>query len=266
MNVSVRSKAMKIGILLSYLLMIAVNALANILPINGVNTGEASARYDTLFTPAAYTFGIWGLIYLLLGVYVVFQLLSAKGEESGKRPEQVGWMFILSSLFNAGWIFAWHYDQIALSVVLMLLILLTLMRAAWLLREPHCSPKEELVLRIPFGIYFGWITVATIANVSVWLVSLQWDRFGISEAIWTAVLLGVGAAILGVTMWRIRSVAYGLTALWAYTGILVRHLAERGGQYPLIVAAAAVALAALAVLTVVSGVHMRRVAACSLED
>ncbi len=174
-------------------------------------------------------------------------------------------MFILSSLFNAGWIFAWHYNQIALSVALMLLILLTLMRAAWLLREPHCSPKEELALRVPFGIFFGWITVATIANISVWLVSLSWNGFGLSRGVDGDHPVR-GRAIIGVTMWRIRSVAYGLTALWAYTGILVRHLTERGGQYPLIVAITAVALAALAVITVASGGHMRRVAACSLED
>ncbi|MCE5342895.1 MAG: tryptophan-rich sensory protein [Eubacteriales bacterium] len=270
MNLSVTNKGMKVGILLSYLTMITVNALANILPINGVNTGEASARYETLFTPAGYTFGIWGVIYLLLAVYVIFQMLPSKGEKAIGTPglaDKVGRMFILSSLLNAGWIFAWHYNHITLSLGFMLLILATLMRAGWLLREPHCNPKEEMTLRIPFGVYFGWITVATIANASVWLVSRHWDGFGIAPEWWTVIILVVGVAILGVTMYRIRSAAYGITALWAYTGILVRHLTNAGyaGKYTLIIVTVAVSLAVLLILTVMTGVHMRRVAACKTE-
>jgi hypothetical protein len=267
MDVSVKDIRIKIGVLLGFLVMVTVNALANILPINGINTGEVSARFDTLFTPAATAFAIWGAIYLMLAVYVLFQWLPSKthgGEERQMLLRKVGSWFILNSLVNAGWIFAWHYGQFALSLVLMLLILFSLGRIGWLLRVPHCSPKEELALRVPFGLYFGWITVATVANVSVLLVSVGWDGFGISPIYWTAAVLLIGLAIAGVTMYAVRSVAYGLSVAWAFAWILYRHLSSSGygGQYPQIIAAAALSLGVLLTMLVVTGVHMRRVAAC----
>ena len=266
MNVSVQSKWIKIGVLVSYLVMVTVNALASILPINGVGTGEVSAQYDTLFTPAAYAFAIWGAIYLLLAVYVVFQFLpdQADGAEARRDTQRkVGVWFILSSLVNAGWIFAWHYRQLPLSLALMALLLACLVRIGWLLRTPHRSPRETWTLRVPFGLYFGWITVATIANVSVLLVSLGWDGFGIAPVYWTVAVMLVGLAIAGVTMYRIRNLAYGLAVTWAYAWILVRHLsaAGYGGQYPLIVATAGLSLGVLLALLVVTGARMRKPAA-----
>ncbi len=267
MDVTVRKNALKIGILVSFIIMLTVNALATLLPINGISTAAVSARFDTLFTPAGYAFSIWGVIYLLLLVYLVFQLLSAKGEANPERQkmlEKIGFWFIVSSLANAGWIFLWQYQHLTLSLGAMAIILVSLMRIGWLLRQPHCSPKEELALRIPFGVYFGWITVATIANISAWLVSKQWDGFGISAIVWTVAILLVGLAIVCVTMYRIRSVAYGLTVLWAYTAILVRHLSPDGhaSQYPLIIGVTIASMAVLLAMSVVTAVHMRKVAAC----
>lgn len=270
MEVTVRKNWIKIGILISFLGMIAVNALANILPINGMNTGVISARYDSLFTPAAYAFSIWGLIYLMLAVYVVFQLLPARGETDPARQEiveEVGKWFIISSVLNMSWIFAWHYEQLLLSVLIMLLLLLSLIRISWTLRQPHCSPREELALRIPFGLYFGWITVATIANITAWLAGSGWNGFGLSPSVWMVAVLLVGLAIACVTMYRIRSVAYGLTVLWAYTAILVRHLSASGfgGQYRLIIVTTIISMACLLAMLVVTAVHMRKVSACDIK-
>ena len=269
MDVTVKRTWIKVGVLLSFLIMITVNALANILPINGVTTGAAADRYANLFTPAPLTFAIWGAIYLTLAIYVVFQLLRGKENADSARQtmlERVGRLFIFSSLANAGWIFAWHYNQIPLSVAAMLLILLSLIRIGWLLREPHCSPKEELALRIPFGLYYGWITVATIANITVLLVSMGWDGFRISEPVWTAIIIAVGMLIAGVTMYNIRSVAYGLAVLWAFAGILNRHLSPQwyGGQYTLIVVTTGIALGVLLCAVVSTAIHMRKVAVCKL--
>ena len=269
MDVTLRTRWMKVAILLSFLIMITVNALANALPINGLTTGEAANRFANLFTPAPYTFAIWGAIYLLLAVYVAFQLARGKAEPDSERQRllgRVGRWFILSSLLNALWILAWHYQRITISMTLMLLLLVSLMRIGWLLRAPHCSPREELSLRMPFGLYFGWITVATIANAVVWLVRVGWDRWGIDAPVWMAVILVVGVAIAGVTMYRIRNVAYGLAVLWAYAGILNRRLSAQwyNGQYPLVVWTTVGSLAALLVLLAVTAVHMRRVAACDL--
>ena len=270
MEVSVKKRWMKIAVLVSLVLMLAVNALANLLPLNGVNTGEVSAQYDNLFTPAPYTFSIWGMIYLMLTVYTVFQLLPVHTEGNTlaqKRLLHLGWVFVLTSWVNAGWIFAWHYRLLLLTMVLMLALLGLLMRAGWLLRQPHCDPKEELALRIPFNLYFGWITVATIANAAALLVSLQWNGFGLSPTFWTVAILVVGVAIASVTMYRIRSVAYGLVAVWAYVGILVRHTDARWyhGAYPVIVITLVISLAALLAMVILAGIHMRKVAACKIN-
>ncbi|NLI20355.1 MAG: tryptophan-rich sensory protein [Clostridiales bacterium] len=269
MDVTLRTRWMKAAILLSFLIMVTVNALANALPINGLTTGEAANRFENLFTPAPLTFAIWGAIYLLLGVYVVFQLVRGQAEPDPERQRllgRVGRWFIFSSLLNAAWIFAWHYQRITMSMAIMALLLVSLTRIGWLLRAPHCSPREELALRMPFGLYFGWITVATIANAVVWLVRVGWDRWGIDAPVWMAVLLVVGAVIAGVTMYRIRNVTYGLAVLWAYAGILNRHLSAQwyNGQYPLVVWTTVVSLAVLLAVLVVTAIHMRRVAACDL--
>ncbi|MDD3214090.1 MAG: tryptophan-rich sensory protein [Eubacteriales bacterium] len=271
MNVAVKGTGQKISILIAYVAMVTVNALASILPINGVGTGEVSAKYDTLFTPAAYAFSIWGAIYLLLLVYVLFQFLPRRGETTPEQQEvleKVGAWFVISSLFNIGWIFMWHYGHLTISVGVMALLLVSLMRIGWLLRNPHCNPKEELALRIPFGLYFGWITVATIANISVWLVSRHWDGFGIAPEVWTAVILLVGLLIAGITMYRIRSVAYGLAVTWAYAAILYRQLSASGytGKYPLIIWVAGASVVALIVLLVITAIHMRRAASCTVPD
>ncbi len=269
MDVTVRATWRKIGVLVAYVVMLTVNALANILPLNGLQTGAVSDRYENLFTPAPLTFAIWGAIYLMLLVYVVAQLWPAKGEISIARQamlKELSSWFMFTSLLNAGWIFAWHYLQIGLSMVLMVALLLSLMRATWLLRAPHCNPREELTLRVPFGLYFGWITVATIANAVALLRSINWNGFGITDPVWTAILVTVGAVIAAVTMYRIRSVAYGLAVLWAYAGILNRHLSAQGfsGQYGLVIGFTVAMLALLLASLVITGIHMRRVAACAV--
>jgi len=174
---------------------------------------------------------------------------------------------VLTSWVNAGWIFAWHYKLLPLTMALMLVLLGLLMRAGWLLRQPHCDPKEELALRIPFNLYFGWITVATIANAAALLVNLNWNGFGLSPTVWTVAVLIVGVLLTSVTMYRVRSVAYGLVAVWAYAGILVRHLDARwyNGAYPAIVITLIASLAVLATMVVISGIHMRRVSACAVD-
>jgi len=269
MEVTVKRTWIKVGVLLSFLVMVTVNALANILPINGINTGAAADRYPNLFTPAPLTFAIWGAIYLALLVYVIFQLQPAKASDDTVRQktlEKVGKLFIFSSLLNTAWIFTWHYNQIPLSVAVMLLILLSLIRIGWLLREPHCSPKEEIALRIPFGLYFGWITVATIANITVLLVQLGWNGFGITPEVWTAIIIAVGALIATSTMYSVRNVAYGLAVIWAFSGIMNRHLSPTwyGGQYTLIVVVTSISIGVLLATLVATAVHTRKVGTCKV--
>ncbi len=157
------TKLLKISTLISYVVMVTVNALAMWLPIAGKQTGEISDSYPNLFAPAGYAFSIWGLIYILLGVYAVYQLQQEKDELMAR----INRLFIINGFLNAAWIFSWHYDVIWLSVVIMGGLLYTLIRIADILRVSNLTKKENWLVRLPFNVYFGWITVATIANVTV---------------------------------------------------------------------------------------------------
>jgi hypothetical protein len=153
-------------------------------------------------------------------------------------------LFIINALLNASWIFAWHYDFIWLSLLIMFGLLLTLIGIADILRKTVLSKKESWLVRLPFSIYFGWITVATIANVTVFLVSINWNGFGLAESLWTIAILLVGALIGSWRMIYDRSIPYGLVLVWAYGAILFKHISESGfaGQYPGVIATAGLCL------------------------
>jgi hypothetical protein len=214
-----------------FLLMVLVNALANTLPINGVQTGEVSDSFPNLFAPAGITFAIWGLIYLLLAGYSLYQIGLFQKKDSvlnGELVRKIGILFSVSSLANILWIFAWHYYKIPLTMVLMIIILVCLIMINLETRKYNLSLRDKFFVRLPFSIYFGWITVATIANVTTLLVSIGWDGFGISEPVWTVIIIVVGLAIAVLTIIRNKDIAYGLVIIWAYIGILIKHTAETG--------------------------------------
>lgn len=231
----------KILVTLAYFAVITVNYLANALPIGGVTTGEASDSFSNLFTPAGVTFSIWGLIYTLLLVYVLYNW-GLFGKKPNKKKQKilnkVGVLFIVNAIANCCWIFAWHHGQIALSVMIMLVLLITLILVADLLNKEKFSLTETICLRLPFSIYFGWITVATIANITVLLVSIGWDGWGVSEQLWTIIILLIGATI---GIWRSlkdKNIAYLAVFIWAYGGIILKHSSENGfaNAYPAIIA------------------------------
>lgn len=235
-----KTKIIKILALLSYVIMVVVNYLAVSIPIGGRSTGQISDNYSNLFAPAGYAFSIWGLIYTLLAIYVIYQFWNKKDD----LLERVNKIFIINALLNACWIFAWHYDIIWLSVIIMAGLLFTLIRIADIFRENILSQKDRWLVRLPFNVYFGWITVATIANITVFLVYLGWNGFGLSNIFWTVVVLLVGALIGSWRMLQDRFVSYGLVLVWAYSAILSKHLSESGfrGQYPAIIGTVALCL------------------------
>ncbi len=232
----------------AYLVMVSVNILANALPINGMTSGEVSDVYPNLFAPAGIAFSIWGLIYLLLGAYTIYQLFAAK---TGTLVAKIAPHFIVSSLANSAWIFAWHYRAIGLTVVLMLVLLASLISIAEMLRATKLSGRDRRFIGIPFGVYFGWITVATIANVTVFLVSIGWSGLGLPDSFWTVVILLVGASIGSWRIVRDRNAAYGLVLVWAYAGIWFKHTSAEAfnNAYPQIVWTVLVCLAAFVVTT-----------------
>lgn len=225
---------------ITYLVMVVVNGLANALPFNGVSTGQISDAYPNLFAPAAITFSIWGLIYLLLAAYTLYQFGVFRGGASQPSDEllrKVNGYFVVSSVANAAWMFCWHYGLFGLTVVLMVVILTCLARIADTLNRERLSSREKLFFKVPFGVYFGWITVATIANITTFLVRIGWGGFGIPEQGWMIVVLLVGVAIGAWRMLKDRNIAYGLTIVWAYSGIWFKHTSASGfgGAYEAII-------------------------------
>ena len=232
----------------TFIAMITMNVLANALPLNGRNTGEVSNAYPSLFTPAGVTFSIWSLIYLLLAGHVLYQLgLFRDGPETPEQSallNRVGILFSISSLVNTAWIFAWHYDHIAISAVLTSVILICLALISITLRNANLVGRQRWLVGLPFSVYFGWATVATVANITVLLVKYKWDGFGLPESTWAVIIVLVAMAIGTVTMLRNRDVAYGLVLIWAFGGILLRQVSSGGldGRYPQVIAAVVVSL------------------------
>jgi hypothetical protein len=205
--------------ILATLLTITVNGLANGLPLNGQGTGEISDRFSILFVPAGYVFSIWGLIYLGLIAFTIYQALPAQNDNRLLR--KISPAYWVGSLANTAWIFMWHYEFFPYTVVLMLMILITLIA---IFRDISAAGSglnnvQKWFVRIPFSIYLGWISVATIANVTQILFFFDWGGWGISPTVWALIMLVV-ATILGLLMqWRERAVSYVLVLVWAFWGI-----------------------------------------------
>jgi hypothetical protein len=228
-----------------YFVMVGVNALANILPINGITTGEVSDSFPNLFAPAGVTFSIWGVIYVLLGIYSVYGLVYInRGHRDSMVLKRVNQFYIISSIANGAWIYNWHHGNLGLTLLLMIIILVSLAIIVLTLESIATSGDKMLWARVPFSVYFGWITIATIANVTAFLVQIGWDGFGISESLWTIIVLLVGLIIGGTTIWRLQNRAYGAVLVWAYLGILLKHISQDGfdGRYPGVIVAAGVSI------------------------
>jgi len=244
-----------IFVLITYLAMIIVNGLANGLPINGMITGDISDSYPNLFAPTGITFIIWGVIYLLLAPHTAYQLglFRKKGEEvKTALLKEVGILFSISSLANVAWIFAWHYKNILLSLLFMLIILVCLMLIYVRINKETLTANEKVFIRLPFSVYFGWITVATIANATTLLVDKLGspvNLLGISEVVWTVVILLIGLAIGAFTTLKNRDIPYGLVIVWAYIGILIKHLLAQpdgfNSQYPAVIVTVIISLVML---------------------
>lgn len=207
--------------LLFFLGVIAVNVLSVTLPLGGNSTGEISDRYQTFLTPAGYAFSIWSLIYLLLGGFVFYQLRASS--DSRESVKSIGIWFILSCIFNMSWLILWHYLYIELSLVAMLLLLVSLIMIYRHTRISEPTKGEQWLVKLPFSIYLGWISVATIVNVSIVLHKNDWDGFGISETAWAVIMLCVGVLLAVLVSYPYRDSIYPLVFVWAYIAIALEH-------------------------------------------
>jgi hypothetical protein len=216
----------QIMVVITTLATLTINILANALPLNGLNTGQISDSFHVYFVPAGYVFSIWGIIYIGLTAYSVYQALPA--QKDNPRLQATGWWVVLGNLANGAWIFLWHYQQFVATLGAMFILLASLIVVYVRLGvgQTRVSTGETWAVRIPFSIYLGWITVATIANVSDVLDFVQWNRFGLSDATWMVIVLGAVILIGGLMNFRRRDIAYAAVLLWALAGIAVKFPAE----------------------------------------
>jgi hypothetical protein len=213
--------------------MIVMNYLANALPLNNKTTGELSDSFPNLFVPAGLTFSIWGIIYLLLIIYCVVQF---KGSDK-EVISSISWLFGLSCALNALWIVFWHFGKLPLSLLVMFGLLVSLIYINILIRDLPYG-----IIKATFGVYLGWICIATIANVTALLVNAGWNGFNISQETWTVIMIFIGTMIVALTIYRLRNPFIGLSVIWAFIGIAIK----RQGDYRSIFISAIIALALIA--------------------
>ncbi|KUH66234.1 hypothetical protein AU184_00050 [Mycolicibacterium novocastrense] len=203
---------------------LVVNYLANSLPINGQTTGDVTRRVEVYFVPAGYVFSIWSVIYLGLIAYTVYLglALAQRRADSGAARAIAPW-YVLTAAANCCWLFAWHHNQFPLSMLVMVVLLVALIVIYRLqASRPPTSTLERWTVHIPFRVYLGWISVATIANATITLDDAGWSGFGLSEPTWGVIMVAVAAALGLVMNLRHRDIAYGLVIVWAVIGIAVR--------------------------------------------
>lgn len=229
-----------------------INTLSNFYPVNGLSIGEISNRFfsGVLIIPANYAFAIWGLIYVGLISFGVYQVLPTQQENP--RLRRIGYLLVVASLAQIAWIFIFQYRLFALSVVVMLLILLPLVGIYQRLGigERRVSHKEKWLVHIPLSIYLGWISVATIVNVAIALSSLDWNGWGLSPRAWTVIMLLVGGAIAAIISRKGVDAAFPLVIIWAFVAIAVKQ-----ADIPLVAATAGGIASGLGLFLLVSALH-----------
>ena len=257
------TRVLQVANILAFVAMIVVNTLATTVGIFGWETGVLSDAIPNLFVPAGLTFSVWGVLYLLVLLFTVYQ---ARGLFSADRaaPEalsRVGWLFFVSSAANIAWLLLWHARLVALSMIPMLVLLVSLIAVHARLGTGRTRPTgaERWFFRVPFSAYLGWITVATVANATAALVTAGWNGFGLAPEVWAVAMVAVAALLTLVMLLTRRDAAYGLVVLWALAGIALKRSADASpasqAVYVTAVACAAVVAAAIAATAIVSALR-----------
>ncbi len=208
---------LKIISAITFIAMLFVNYLANSLPIGGNTTGDISGKYNTLFTPSGFTFSIWGVIYILLSVFVIFLFVNPN-DTLTQNENTILILFSGVNVLNMLWLVSWHNDKILLSTIVMIFLL-----AALLFIVLKVS-KTDILSYATFSIYAGWISVALIANITIWIVKEDFSFFMNHEYFWFYLILGVSFFIGLFMVIKEKNYYYGSVFLWAYIGILAKYL------------------------------------------
>jgi hypothetical protein len=211
--------------LLALIATLLINYLSNSLPLNGKTPGQLSDELPNLFVPAGKTFAIWGVIYFWLIIFNIWQFSALKNKKTAQIIEKIGLGFIITCLFNIAWIFAWHWQFLILSVGVMIGLFLSLIRLNLRLKynSEKISSTEQWIVHAPFGIYWGWISVALIANITASLIGLGW-RSSESDFIIASAMILVGALIAMYVVYTQNNIFYGLAVCWALYGIYSKRV------------------------------------------
>lgn len=214
----------KVSNTLALIFMLVMNTLAVFLPLGGKTTGELSDLYPNLFVPAGFTFAIWSVIYLLLIGFVAYQWIASSDKSN---IDKIGPWFVFNGAANGAWIVAWHYEQVPVSLIIMIVLLASLIMIYRNLNINYFGTHGiKWFVSVPISVYLGWISVATIANFTTVLVHYGWSGFGISEDVWSVVVLMVAVVLGCLMMYRHRDIFYAAVIGWASYGILSKRLAD----------------------------------------
>jgi hypothetical protein len=211
---------------IAFLGVIVVNYLAVSLPIGWMTTWELSDLYPNLFVPAGLTFSIWGLIYTLFLGFVVWQLVDLYKKNSTGITKKIGIWFLLSCVANIGRMFAWQYQQVRLSVIIMLFFLVVLIVIAnkVQLGKRLWTLWDKYLVQVPFSIYIGRISVATIANITTLLVTIWRNAWGLSDIVWTNIVIIVATILALLSLYKKYNIIYALVIIRAFIGIIIKRI------------------------------------------
>ncbi len=237
---------------------ITVNALANILPINGQQTGTISDNIPNLFAPIGSTFIIWGVIYISLFVSVIYQIVLLGNKDKSGRLSVFGPYFIFSNILNGVWIFAWHYNQLILSLIIMLLLLISLILLYLRITSYESDLPFDMLIKFPISIYLGWVTIATVANVTAVLVTVGWSGFGISAMMWTIIVIVVATIINSSVALSKKDIWFPLVGIWSLYGIWQKRGLEVNRVNVMIQYASLIAIAVIAISVIITLVMKAR--------
>jgi len=228
----------QIGIILGFIGTVVVNVLSSIGKINNIDPGTLSDLLPNLFVPSGLTFSVWGLIYIGLAALAVYStvILFKKKDEDSYFIDKMGIEFIVASIANIAWIFLWHYQFVGFSLIAMVVLLASLLTMYIRLKigRSDASKTEKWLIHIPISLYLGWITIATVANVTALLVDIGWSGFGLTEVYWTNLMILIATIITILILYFRKDIAYSLVVIWALVGIILKRFEESPFQLEIV--------------------------------
>lgn len=230
---------------------LVINTFGALGLINGLSQKEVSNMFVTLITPSPMTFSIWSVIYFLLIISVIIMIVKKDDPYYRKATNKITVLLRISCILNIAWIIAFSYVQLELSILFILGFVITL---ALICKELlKLRDGRHWLLPLSFGIYTGWLFIATVVNIAATLVKLKWNGFGVADDIWAIIILIVAIILAAVVLTKIRNTAFPLPIAWAYFGIYQNLTSPEGfkGQYSLLQTVALVGMAVLIGMAVI---------------